>query len=153
MNKPATSQSRYLSIRTVIEMTSAFDAMDQVFSGHFARFGLSQPKFNALIQLRLAGDRGLTQSELGQKMLVSRANITGLVERLERDGLVSRTSDPEDKRALRVQITARGQELMEAFLPVHNDFVHESLSSLSDSEKGLLMELLAKMKKGFESIK
>lgn len=153
MKEPVNSKSRYLSIRTVIEMASAFDAMDEIFSQHFARFGLSQPKFNALIQLRLAGDRGLTQSELGQLMLVSRANITGLVERLERDGLVSRTSDPEDKRALRVQITARGQKLMEAFLPVHNDFVHKAMSSLSDGEKETLTVLLAKMKKGFESIK
>lgn len=41
-------------------------------------------------------------------MLVSRANITGLVDRLERDGLVYREADPRDRRSLRAKITAQG---------------------------------------------
>lgn len=153
LKEPANTKSRYLSIRTVIELTSTYDTMAEIFSQHFARFGLSQPRFNALIQLRMAGDRGLTQSELGQLMLVSRANISGLVERLERDGLVGRQSDPGDKRALRVYITDRGQELMEKFLPIHNDFVSRALSSLTDSEMETLQSLLTKIKKGFEKTK
>jgi len=121
-------------------------------SMHFARYGLSGAKFNALIQLHMAGDRGLTQSELGKKMLVSRPNITSLVERLEKDSLVVRRDDPSDRRALRVYLTDRAAAVMLHFLPKHNDFVTKLMSALDSSEKELLISLLKKLNKGLESI-
>lgn len=126
--------------------------MDDVFAMHFARYGLSRAKFSALVQLRMAGDRGLTQSELGKKMLVSRANITGLIERLEKEGLVVRSEDPSDKRAFRVCLSDRAAALMEAFLPVHNDFMHRVMSALDGKEKETLISLLQKLRNGLESI-
>ncbi|MFZ5646570.1 MAG: MarR family winged helix-turn-helix transcriptional regulator [Bacillota bacterium] len=144
--------NRYLSIRTVIALASACDALEDVMAMHFARFGLSRAKFEALIQLRMAGDGGLTQSDLGKKMMVSRANITGLIERMEREGLVTRKSDPSDKRAFRVLLTDRSAVLMEAFLPVHGDYVHRTMSGLSAEEKETLISLLEKLKKGLESL-
>lgn len=138
-------RDRHLSIQAVIGLTTAVEALDEVFSVHFARYGLSRAKFHALMQLRMAGDRGLTQSELGKKMLVSRANITGLTERLEREGLVTRHDDPTDKRVFRVCLTDRAAALMEAFLPVHNDFVHRTMSALDSTEKEALIALLEKL--------
>lgn len=143
---------RYLSTRTVISLTSVYEALEEVFSPHFARYGLSAPKFGALVQLHMAGGRGLTQSELGKKMLVSRANITGLIDRLEKDGLVVRQDDPSDKRAFRVCLTARASALMNAFLPVHNDYIHKAMSSLDSHEKESLISLLEKLKKGLEAM-
>ena len=121
-------------------------------STHFAKYGLSRAKFNALVHLHMAGDRGLTQSELGKKMLVSRANITGLMDRLEKDGLVARGGDLADKRAFRVCLTDRAAALMNAFLPVHNDTVHRALSPLNTDEKKMLISLLEKLTKGLDSI-
>lgn len=141
----------YLSIRAAIALASAFDALEDVMAMHFARYGLSRARFEALIQIRMAGEEGLTQSELGKKLMVSRANITGLIERMEKEGLVSRKLDPSDKRAFRVCLTGRSAGLMEAFLPVHGDFVHRAMSALDAGEKESLINLLEKLKKGFES--
>lgn len=146
------SEDRYLSIRAVIGLTEAGEALKDFMSTHFAKYGLSSAKFNALVHLHMAGDRGLNQSELGGKMLVSRANITGLIDRLEKDGLVVRRDDPSDKRAFRVCLTGRAAALMQAFLPVHNDTVHRALSALDREEKKTLISLLEKLKKGLDSL-
>jgi len=126
--------------------------MDDVFSLQFARYGLSWPKFNALIHLYMTGDRGLIQSELSKKMLVSRANITGLIERLEKEGLVVRRNDPSDKRVLRVCLTDRAVRLIDTFLPVHNEYMHKVMSVLDRDEKEVLISLLKKIHKGLDSV-
>jgi MarR family 2-MHQ and catechol resistance regulon transcriptional repressor len=85
-------------------------------------------------------------------MQVSRANITGLVERLEKEGLVVRRDDPSDKRVFRVCLTNRGFALMHNFLPIHNDFMGKIVSVLDGNEKEVLISLLRKLNKGLESI-
>jgi DNA-binding MarR family transcriptional regulator len=149
---PGESEERYLALRTLFEMDSTYDAIEDVLAMHFARYGLSRAKFSALMQLRLAGDTGLTQSELGKKMLVSRANITTLIERLEKDNLVVRSGDPADKRAFRVHLTERAASLLNHFLPIHNDFVYKLIRTLNKTEKETLISLLQKLKKGLDSI-
>ncbi len=126
------------------------DALEDVFSMHFARYGLSSAKFNALIHLYMAGDRGLTQSELGKKVLVSRPTISGLIERLEKEDLVVRNTDPVDKRVFRVCLTNRAFALMHAFLPIHNDYMHKVMAGLDRHEKETLISLLEKIRKGLE---
>lgn len=101
----------------------------------------------------MAGDRGLIQSELSKKMLVSRANITGLIERLEKEDLVIRTNDPSDKRVFRVCLTNRGFELMNVFLPIHNEYMYKVMSVLDRDEKETLILLLKKLNKGLASKK
>lgn len=140
--------SNYLAIRTVIELAKACDLMEDVFNRHFARFGLSQVKFNALMQLMYAGESGLALSELGERMLVSRANITGLADRLERDGLVYREPDPRDRRSLRAKITPKARSLLQRVAPVHGEFTGKVLSVLDRREKELLIELLQKLQSG-----
>ncbi|MDA8334270.1 MAG: MarR family transcriptional regulator, partial [Peptococcaceae bacterium] len=120
------------------------------FAVHFARYGLSWPKFNALVQLYLAGG-GLIQAELSTKVLVSSANVTGLIERLEKDDLVFREDDPSDRRVLRVYLTDKARWLMEYFLPIHTAFIGKVMSAPSNQEKEILTELLGKLKAGLES--
>lgn len=146
------SQDRYLSKQALYELTSFHDAMQDTFDVHFARHGLSEPKFKALVHLYMAGDVGLIQSELSSKMQVSRANITGLIERLEKEGMVVRRSDPSDKRVFRVYLTNRAFALMHAFLPIHNEFMYKVMSGLNGKEKETLITLLRKLNKGLESI-
>lgn len=119
---------------------------------HFAQHGLSWAKFNALIHLYMAGDRGLIQSELGNKVMVSRATISDLLDRLEKEDLVVRKADPSDKRVYRVNLTGKAIMLLNAFLPVHNSFMHKAMSALDKQEKEAFILLHEKLRKGLESI-
>ena len=152
IQKNVDTQDRYLSTCAIFELISTWDTLEDVFSMHFARYGLSWPKFNALVQLYMAGDQGMTQSELSKKMLVSRANITGLMERLEKEDLVIRRNSTSDKRVFLVCLTNRAVILMNAFLPVHNNYMHKIMSALDRNEKETFILLLGKLKKGLESI-
>ncbi|MCL6639548.1 MAG: MarR family transcriptional regulator [Firmicutes bacterium] len=141
---------RYLAHRVIIEIASTYDLMEDVFNRHLARFGISQVKYKAMMQLLYAGDDGLPLSELGEKMAVSRANITGLVDRLERDGLVSRETDSRDRRVVRARVTARAKELLQFITPIHGEFTGSLLSVLDSKEKETLIELLKKVQSSLE---
>lgn len=134
----------------MIELTAFQDNLDDVLEMHFSQYGLSKAKFNALIQLYMTGGQGLSQSELGKKLLVSRANITRLIDRLEKDGLVIRQPDSKDKRVFQLYLTDRATALMNFFVPIHNQYILRLVSVLDDKEKELLLSLLSKLKKGLE---
>jgi len=152
MDSQQAGDNRYLAIRTVIEITRTADVLDDVFSRHLARFGLSRAKFNALVHLRHATGLGLTLSELGQKLLVSRANITGLIDRLEKDGFVFREADPRDRRVFRARLSQRAEDLLEKIMPLHGNFTAQALSGLNDREKEQLLKLLQKLRTSLEQI-
>ena len=75
--------------------------------------GLTDAQFNVLMLLHHQGERGrMSQIRLGRLLLVNRSNVTGLVDRMERDGLVRREDDPDDRRVNLVAITEKGMEVL-----------------------------------------
>jgi len=74
--------------------------------------GLTEAQLNILLLLKYQFPEGTSQVELSKRVLVNRANVTGLIDRLERDGLARRTSGHEDRRVKWVQITSRGHEVL-----------------------------------------
>ena len=82
----------------------------------FARWDLSPSQFNVL---NLLEDQptGLSQIELGRLLITHRSNVTGLVDRLEKRGLVVRTDVAEDRRAYRIMLTTAGRKMLQQVLP------------------------------------
>jgi DNA-binding MarR family transcriptional regulator len=103
---------------------------------------LTLPQFDVLAQLHRRGERGMTSGELTRELLVTAGNLTGIVERLVRMGLVSRHRVPEDGRAVRVRLTARGRQLMARAIPRHRREVAALLSVLPPGELRRLRLLL-----------
>jgi DNA-binding MarR family transcriptional regulator len=68
------------------------------------RFGVSLPRFDYLAQLHRHPD-GLRMNALSRYLMVSGGNVTGLTDELEKDGLVTRDDDPDDRRSYRVRLT------------------------------------------------
>lgn len=101
---------------------------------------LTLPQFDVLAQLQRGG--AMTPRELTRELLVTAGNLTGIVERLARMGLVSRHRVPEDGRAVRVQLTSRGQKLMARALPRHRRDVADLLSVLPAADLRQLRVLL-----------
>jgi DNA-binding MarR family transcriptional regulator len=82
----------------------------------FSRWDLSPSQFNVLNLLYGQVD-GLSQSELSRLLIMHRSNATGLIDRLERRGLVQRNPDPTDRRAYRVILTSGGVSLLDGIYP------------------------------------
>ncbi len=88
---------------------------------------------------------GMTPAELADNARVTRATMTGLVDNLERDGLVSRTADTHDRRMMRICLTPRAHEFLEKMLPGHFQLMSTLMSPLSESERKTLVKLLNKI--------
>ena len=102
----------------LLELLRTAETLWEVSRVFFARWDLSPSQFNLLNLLRgQAG--GFTQAGLSRSLIMHRSNITGLVDRLEKRGLVRRKDSPEDRRAYRVVLTAAGKRLMEQILPLY----------------------------------
>ena len=86
-----------------------------------------------------------TPAELAEKAGVARATITGLVDTLERDGLVTRRHDSGDRRMMLIHLTPRGQAALEAILPGHFKQMAQQMLPLSESERRTLVRLLSKL--------
>jgi DNA-binding MarR family transcriptional regulator len=82
----------------------------------FGRWQLSPSQFNVL-HLLIDKPRGLSQIELGRLLIMHRSNVTGLVDRLEKRGLLQRKEVAADRRAYRIVLTPPGRKLVQQILP------------------------------------
>jgi MarR family transcriptional repressor of emrRAB len=129
-------------VNSVLE---ASDAIERYMSGYLSDLGLSPSKFNCLQVLRAEPQRTIPQNELGSRLTVTGASITGVLDRLERDRLVSREGHPTDRRANMVRLTDEGEDLIQSASDLHALRMHELISSLADDEREQLVLLLTKL--------
>ena len=118
-------------------------------AGDFLRpFGLTDVQFNLMMLLehQSSAEGGLNQAQLSHMMLVNPANITSLVDRMEKAGLVSRTSTPSDRRYNIVKLTSRGQELLSRIEPLYADEVRRIMAALLEAEQKELIVMLEKIR-------
>ncbi|MCC7046412.1 MAG: MarR family transcriptional regulator [Alphaproteobacteria bacterium] len=113
------------------------------------RFGSTLPRFDLLAQLDHAPD-GLTMTELSRRMMVTNGNVTGLVARLIREGLVERRVDAADRRSATVRLTGAGRRVFAVMAPVHAGWIAEVFAGLDDRQRDELARLLGAVKRRFE---
>jgi MarR family 2-MHQ and catechol resistance regulon transcriptional repressor len=134
------------SSELVLNFFHTYDQLHQIISRYMTEYGLSRSSLNILMLLRHGSDEGMQLHDLGELLLVSRANITGLMDHLEDKGYVKRLVDPQDRRARHARITQKGEALLDEFMPVHYRNLKGLLHGLSESERETLVELLKKVR-------
>ncbi|MEZ4297871.1 MAG: MarR family transcriptional regulator [Polyangiaceae bacterium] len=105
---------------------------------------MTLPRFDLLANL--VRSDGQTLASLSRSMLVTAGNLTGLVDRAARDGLVERRSDPNDRRAWRVHITPKGTRAFHEAERRHAQKVARVFAGLAGPEMETLIHLLDKVK-------
>jgi DNA-binding MarR family transcriptional regulator len=109
---------------------------------------LTLARFDLLMQL--LREDGQTSAELSRRMLVTAGNLTGLVDRAERDGLVERRRDPHDRRQTRVHLTPRGSRLARRAMARHHRLADELVSPLNPKDQETLRRLLQQLREAIE---
>ena len=104
------------------------DAMRAIDEALSAAHGISIKEFDVLITLFNAPDQRLRMTELSESVVLSPSGMTHLVTRLERDGLVARAADANDRRSFLVTLTTAGQRRLRESRPTHNEVVRERLT-------------------------
>ena len=110
-----------------------------------AAFGMTLPRFDLLSQLERAPG-GLTMGELSRRLMVTRGNVTGLIDRLVEEGLVERKPMPTDRRANIVRLTPAGAAAFREMLPNHEAAIAAKLGAMKRSDLRQLQCLLGRLK-------
>jgi DNA-binding MarR family transcriptional regulator len=110
------------------------------------RHGVPLTTYDVLRQLALAPGRRLRMAELADRVMLSRPGLTGVVKRLEADGLLRREPSEDDGRGLNAVLTSAGLRRLEAIHPVHVASIRERFADrYSDAELATLAGLLGRM--------
>jgi DNA-binding MarR family transcriptional regulator len=104
-------------------------------------FGLSLAKFDVLAQLDRYPD-GLTLGQLSQNLKVSGGNVSGLVQRLLADDLISKEMSREDRRSFIVRLTSKGEALFRKAADVHKKHLSKRLENVSAKELDTALTVL-----------
>ena len=108
-------------------------------------FKSTLPRFDLMAQLERA-PHGLQMGELSRRMLVTGGNVTGIVDQLERSGLIVRTEDPADRRAYLVKLTKEGRRLFALMAAEHETWIVKLFSGIPKREQRALHESLSRLR-------
>jgi DNA-binding MarR family transcriptional regulator len=126
-------------------MARTFYRMQRRIVSALAGHEVTLPQFDVLATLRFG--EGVTQQELAERLLVTKGNVCGVLDRLERLGWVERRPDPDDRRANRLYLTAAGRRKVDAVLPAHDALVLDATRALSDVDVRSLRGLLDRLER------
>jgi len=139
----------------LVELIRTFGLLERVMQPYFGRFGISGAQWGVLRNLHRAeqeGLAGLRLTDLGERLLVRPPSVTGVVDRLEKVGLVQRDGLPTDLRAKRVVLTQKCRELLDQVLAEHEAQQDALMSGLTQKEQAELRKLLAKLRRHLSSM-
>jgi len=137
-----------LSHRSLLNIYYTASCLKKRADEFFRPFGLTDVQFNALMLLehQSASDGGLNQAQLSDMMLVNRANVTSLIDRMEKAGLVVRTSAAADRRYNIVKLTGRGKKVLAQVEPLYAKEVKKIMAPLKEAERKKLVAMLEKIR-------
>lgn len=118
----------------------------------FARHGLNGPSFDMLATLLRSGPpHALSPNQLLETMMVTSGTMTNRIDQLEKDDLVTRVRNPDDKRSVLVRLTGKGQKIIDAAVTDHVETQKKLVAGLSGEERGNLNALLRTYLATFEA--
>jgi DNA-binding MarR family transcriptional regulator len=137
------------------ELVRTFGLLERVMQPYFARFGISGSQWGvlrALLRAESEGVGGLRMTDLGERLLIRPPSVTGVVDRLERAGLVGRKGSPTDQRSRLVGLTPAGRQIVERVLSVHEEQVANVLCALKPEEQVVLHRYLGRLGRHIEGL-
>jgi DNA-binding MarR family transcriptional regulator len=114
------------------ELARAYQAFESYSAAHIRTLGLTPPQFD--IVATLGNTDGMSFKELGEKTLITKGTLTGVVDRLEAKSLVRRVASPSDGRSQTVQLTRKGEMLFAKIFPAHMAYVGQAFAAFAQED-------------------
>ncbi|MBU6469053.1 MAG: MarR family transcriptional regulator [Betaproteobacteria bacterium] len=134
-----------INIRAVVDfivLLRASSDISQALDKLLAKHGLLQGRWWILILLLRQTDYSSSPTDLAEKAGVTKASITGFIDSLQAEGLVTRVEDPTDRRKYVIQLTALGLKKLDSIVPDYNHKISELMSTLSLTERDQMLSSL-----------
>lgn len=122
---------------TLRELARCYQAFEFYAAVHIRQLGLTLPQFDIIATLGNFG--GITPKVLGEKTLITKGTLTGVIDRLEAKGLVKRVPSADDRRSQIVKLTKKGERLFQRVFPEHLAYIGKVFSAFK-TEDYLRME-------------
>ena len=140
------SDEHHQSLKLWLRLLTCTNLIESEVRGRLrAEFDTTLPRFDLMAQLERHTD-GLKMGELSRLLMVTGGNVTAIVDQLEKEGMVERLDEPDDRRAFRIRLTRAGEKTFADMARAHEDWVVELLYGLTKREQDELLKLLAKVK-------
>ena len=133
---------RHETMLNVVHTANLLAAVGTVF---FRQFDLTEAQFNVLFALKYKMGN-LTQSGLGKRLVVTRASITSILDKLEEKELVVRENVPDNRRIYHVALTPEGQRLVDHVEPFYRQEIYRTFEGLTDKECKHLIQILERVR-------
>ena len=143
IKKAGITGKQRLMLNTYVKMMRAVSSVTIRMHRHLAEHNLTVSQFGVLEALYHLG--ALCQQEIGRKILKTSGNMTLVIDNLEKRSLVARETDPNDRRYIRVRLTAEGENLVCRVFPGHARVAERIFSALNAKELEQLGFLLKKL--------
>jgi DNA-binding MarR family transcriptional regulator len=141
--------------RTFRGLVRTIGLLERVMQPQFARFGISGSQWAALRTLHRAEQEGqpsLRITDLSERLLIRPPSVTGVIDRLERNGLVARDASPDDLRTRCVRLTSAGRRLVRQVTGVYAEQAERALGGLRNPDQQELRRLLERLSGHLEKL-
>lgn len=136
-------------MRSIRLLAQCYHAFEQISAMHVRTLDLTPAQFD--IVATLGNTQGMSFKELGERTLITKGTLTGVVDRLEAKGLARRWIKPEDRRSMIVQLTEKGEAEFQRIFAPHIAFCKQPFRGYSDEDFASLEHELAKLKSHLEA--
>jgi hypothetical protein len=113
-------------------LANAYQAFEGYSIPHIRSLGLTSVQFDVIATL--ANQPPMTYKELGEKTLISKSSLTGVIERMSNKGLIALLANQEDGRSQKIKLTAKGHKLFEKTFPAHLGHLDRAFSQLTNDQ-------------------
>ncbi len=134
-------------LRPLRRLTETFHAFESLSRAQLRTVGLTIPQFDIIAAL--GNTPGMSFRELGEASLITKGTLTGVVDRMVRDGIVERHSAPGDGRMMIVRLTAHGEALFESVFPAVVANTSRAFEGVSAKDLKTLEALLTRLRDAF----
>lgn len=132
------------------ELVRAYQAVASYDAKGYRLAGSDLTQAQADVIFTLGNTEGMTCGEIGEKTLITKGTLTGVLDRLEQKTLIKRQSDPEDGRRIRIILTSQGEQLFEQEFPRQLEWMGERFMRLNKSDRKAATQLLAQIRDVFQ---
>lgn len=137
-----------LFLPSLRELARCYQAFEIYSSRHLRTLGFTPPQFDIIATL--GNTPGMTSKELGEKTLITKGTLTGVVDRLIAKGLVRRRADPGDGRRQIVQLTKKGEALFAKIFPLHMAYLQGAFTCFKAADYARTEVTLRKLRVALE---
>lgn len=143
-SRAAAQESFLATMRELVRTYQAFSAYSEAF---VRQYDLTPAQFDVIATL--GNTPGMYMGEISDKTLITKGTLTGVVDRLEKKGLVQREVPLENRRSIIVKLTPAGEAVFEEVFPAHISDMKQRFEQLDSSELELLRVMLKRLRQAF----